>query len=284
VAIPHLPSGQELSRELADEFGYPLTDRDNLARVAQFIATTHQGAFARRKIQEKILRSQRKFDGGDRAKVPQNYTRLAALSLPIYLTTNYDDFLARAISAHTGQKAWVEISRWSDRLAEELGRYPTRQPSADSPLLFHLHGVADNVSSIVATEDDYIDFMVSLANRGMKERDGVLPHWVRRALAQTTLLFVGYSMNDWNFRVLMRHLMKQQKILRTDQYFSVSIQMPPDDKLIAPDKRKEAEQFLSDYVGTTAIQILWVTAEDFLSQLQERVAAARARLSVQASA
>ena len=54
VGIPHLPSGQEVARELAAEYGYPLTDVDNLARVAQYIATRYQAAFARRKLQEKV--------------------------------------------------------------------------------------------------------------------------------------------------------------------------------------------------------------------------------------
>lgn len=275
VAVDHLPSGEQLARALAKDHGYPLNDVDNLPRVAQFVSTTHQSIFAKRRIAEKIARSQASFDGGDRAKVPPNYTKLASLDLPIYLTTNYDDFLVRALRAHVTGPVRVEIARWHDRLIE-LGKYSAEKPTPESPLVFYLHGSLDDPSTILATEDDYIDFMVSLANRGPKQIP-VLHHWVRRALAQTTLLFIGYSLNDWNFRVLMRHLMKQQNILRSDQYFSVSIQIPPDSKLISPEKRDEAKQFLSDYLGTTAINILWCSASSFLNELHQRVEVARGR-------
>jgi len=278
VALPHLPSGEAMALELAEEYEYPLTDTGNLPRVAQFLSTTHQSAFAKRKILEKILQRQQAFSGSDRSKVPENYSKLAGLCLPIYLTTNYDDFLVRALRASTVGPVRSEIARWHDRLVEDLGKYSAEKPTPESPLVFYLHGSVDVPSSILATEDDYIDFMVSLANRGPREI-AVLPHWVRRSLGQTTLLFIGYSLNDWNFRVLMRHLMKQQNILRSDQYFSVSIQIPPHSTLISPDKRDKAKQFLSDYLGTTAISILWCTADTFLDELHRRVTAARNRIA-----
>ena len=106
----------------------------------------------------------------------------ATLDLPIYITTNYDDFMARAVRARTQRPARVEISRWHDRLLEPLGKYRREEPTAADPLVFHLHGHVSHDSSLLVTEDDYIDFMVSLANRGPKQVP-VLPHWVRRGLA-----------------------------------------------------------------------------------------------------
>jgi hypothetical protein len=277
VAVPHLPTGGPLARELAKEWGYPLSDDDNLARVTQFMATTHQPDFARRKVRARIEEGQRQFAQEDASGVPANFHRLAALDLPIYITTNYDDFMARAVLARTRKPARVEISRWHDRLLEPLGKYRPDEPTAGEPLVFHLHGHVSDDSSMLVTEDDYVDFMVSLANRGPKQVP-VLSHWVRRALGMTTLLFIGYSLEDWNFRVLMRHLMKQQKLLRTDQAFSVSIQLPPEEGLLDPDRRTAAMRFLSDYLGLTAIRVHWGNAADFLEELHRRVAEASPEL------
>jgi len=90
------------------------------------------------------------------------------------------------------------VCRWNSQLQEELEGYADGHPSAECPLVFHLHGQLSNESSLLVTEDDYIDFTVSLGQQGP---DSVIPHWIRRALSRTTLLFVGYSLEDWNFRV-----------------------------------------------------------------------------------
>ncbi len=272
VAVPHLPAGGPLAQELAKACKYPLSDDDNLPRVAQYMATTYQPDYARRKVRARIMQGQQLFAAEDQSGVPLNFKRLADLDLPIYITTNYDEFMGRAVVFRTKQSVRMEICRWHDRLIESLGKYRTDEPTPAEPLVFHLHGHVSVPSSMLVTEDDYVDFMVSLANRGPKEVP-VLPHWVRRALGTTTLLFVGYSLADWNFRVLMRHLMKQQKLLRAEQAFSVSIQLPPEEGQFDPDKREAAMKFLSDYLGLTAIRVHWGTAAEFLAELHNRVAA-----------
>jgi hypothetical protein len=274
VAVPHLPSGGVLARDLAKRFEYPLNDEENLPRVAQYLATSHQRDFARRAIRDRIQEGQDRYDAEQPGAAPANFVRLAALNLPIYITTNYDDFMGRAVLARYQKPARVEICRWHDRLIESLGKYRRDEPVATDPLIFHLHGHVQTPESLLVTEDDYIDFMVSLANRGPKDVP-VLPHWVRRALARTSLLFIGYGLEDWNFRVLMRHLMKQQKVQQSDQAFSLSIQLPPEDEFAAPSQREQAKAFLSKYLGTTAIHVHWVTAVDFLTELDRRITEAR---------
>src|SRR5262249_7426152 len=154
-------------------------------------------------VQARVEAGQNAFDAENPSGAPPNFHKLSALGLPIYITTNYDDFMARAVLARTKQPPRVEICRWHDRPVDPLGKYRRDEPSVADPLVFHLHGHVSNASSMLVTEDDYVDFMVSLANRGSKEVP-VLPHWVRRVLGMTTLLFIGYSLEDWNFRVLMR--------------------------------------------------------------------------------
>lgn len=266
VAWPDLPTGRALAEALAEEYDYPLPDRANLPRVAQYLATIYGPPFAKRRILKMIKEKQAEFQQSSGAEFPENYRILADLRLPIYITTNYDDFLKRALTA-AGRPPKVEVCRWNNRLYGNLGSYPRYQPTVNEPLVFHLHGEVSDFSSLLATDDDYIDFTVSLSQRA-QGKDAIIPHWIRRALAETTLLFVGYSLEDWNFRVLMRQIMKQQAVLRHERALSLSIQLS--DKDIRVEQRAKAERFLADYLGTSAIRIHWGEAAPFLEQLDRR--------------
>ena len=62
---------------------------------------------------------------------------------------------------------------------------------------------------MVASEDDYLDFLVNVSKdlaispTGPNQRV-MLPLPIRTAVSTTTLLFVGYSLADVNFRVMLR--------------------------------------------------------------------------------
>jgi len=269
VAWPYLPTGKQLASTLAKDYEYPLNDPANLPRVAQYIATVHDPPYAKRRVRNQIATKRDKFLESSRSDVPSNYRILANLDLPIYLTTNYDDFLSRALKA-ADRSPQVEVCRWNNQLYDELGGYSIEDPTVNRPLVFHLHGQLSNESSLLVTEDDYIDFTVSLGQQG---EGSVIPHWIRRALSRTTLLFVGYSLEDWNFRVLMRQLMKQQNVQRYEQALSLSIQLS--DTNIPSEKRPKAERFLADYLGTSAIRIYWGQAAPFLEELDRRCRRAR---------
>jgi SIR2-like domain len=270
VAWPDLPTGRTLSAELAAEHGYPLADAWNLPRVTQYLATVYQPTFAKRRVAERIRKAQLAYLDSNDGQAPPNYRVLAKLGFPLLVTTNCDGFLERALTAF-GRQPRVETCRWNDQLLDELGDYPQHEPTPDQPMVFHLHGQLDNEASLLVTEDDYIDFTVNLALRTTEQ--AVLWHRVRRALSRTSLLFVGYSLEDWNFRVLMRYLMKQQKVVRSEQSFSLSIQLP--DHGMHGTQRLKAEKFLNKYLGNSAIQVHWSDAAGFLDELSARVEAAR---------
>lgn len=61
--------------------------------------------------------------------------------------------------------------------------------------VYKLHGSITNLATLVATEEDYAE---SLAKLGTN----VLGSHVRSILASKTVVFVGYSLTDWNFRRL----------------------------------------------------------------------------------
>jgi hypothetical protein len=159
VAWPYLPTGKDLAKSLAEKFGYPLSDRTNLPRVAQYIATVWDPPYAKTRVRDHIVERLEHYRASARQSFPDNYRILADLGLPIYITTNYDDFMTRALMS-AGHSPQVEICRWNSALQEELGDYSTTQPT-EQPLVFHLHGALADESSLLVTEDDYIDFTVS---------------------------------------------------------------------------------------------------------------------------
>ena len=195
VASPHLPTGKKLATELAEEFGYPLPDPTNLPRVAQYIATVHDSPFAKRRVRDRIKARRDEFLASSGQNFPENYKKLSDLNLPIYLTTNYDDFLTRALKA-ADRTPRVEVCRWNGQLQEELEGYTKSQPTVQQPLIFHLHGELSNESSLLVTEDDYIDFTVSLGRQGesrLSRTGSAGPSRERRYCSSATALKTGIS-------------------------------------------------------------------------------------------
>lgn len=61
--------------------------------------------------------------------------------------------------------------------------------------VYKLHGSITNLATLIATEEDYAESLVKLGAN-------VLGSHVRNILASKTVVFVGYSLTDWNFRRL----------------------------------------------------------------------------------
>jgi hypothetical protein len=246
---------------LAREFGYPLTDVWNLPRVAQYVATSHRDSqFAKGQVADLILACE--STPPDFTDREQPHRILADLRLPMYLTTNYDRFMSLALETVVPQVD-TRVCRWNyeTRLAEDplVGA-----PAVERPLVYHLHGVATNIGSMLLTEDDYVDFLME----AQADLAQVVPAPIQEALGTTSLLFVGYSLNDWNFRVLMRSVMR--KINKSSKRMNISVQLPPADESIAPDRRQDAEGFLCDYLGTEQVTVHWGDARSFLGELRQR--------------
>jgi hypothetical protein len=168
----------------------------------------------------------------------------------------------------------VETCRWSDQLWDTLGEYPDlSSPSVESPILFHLHGTLKQDISILISEDDYIDFTVTMAVRGSHDiAQSALWSQIRLALGYTTVLFIGYSLEDWNFRVMLKYLIKQQGIITDPTSLGLSIQLSP--AALSTENQATAEDFLKKYLRMSNINVYWMEAAQFLSELDERVRAA----------
>jgi hypothetical protein len=240
-----------------------LEDTENLARVATYLAVKHDAMYPKEMLLESWFRNPKL---PDYTVLDEPHATLASLPLPMYMTTNYDPFMTKALIA-AGKKPHRELCKWNKFIKDSpsiFDKDPGFEPSPEEPVVFHLHGHDEFAESLVLTEDDYLDFLVSISRD-----EELLPHQVRRCLAGTSLLFVGYSLTDWSFRVLFRGLVTsvEQSLRR----ISVTVQLPPVSlQEEAGPRESEIQNYLSKYFDQIEIRAYWGTAQEFMTELRTR--------------
>jgi hypothetical protein len=248
-----LPLAKEIAEDLAKEFNYPLQDREDLIKVSQYISIT----IDRNRPKEKLLEKIKNAGLPDFRKENEPHWALADLPFPMYITTNYDDFMFQALRLRRKFPKRI-LCQWNNYIEKHEQSYKLSKscvPDLDNPIVFHLHGINDIADSLVLTEDDYIDFMVQVT----KKQNSIIPHQIQRALTGTSLLFIGYSLSDWNFRVIFRSLINQLGyISRTN----IAVQLGKDDE--------NQTKYLEKYFKEMKIEIFWGTASEFIEQLSKR--------------
>jgi len=150
-------------------------------------------------------------------KRPLQETLARIPAIKLYVTTNYDDLIERAL-VNADRRPNVLVDRLDKglllykqgaapkvvnpiELDSLLGDAQTGEPKA--PIVFKLHGSMDRTSaehdSYLITEEDYVNFL------GRPQGD-YIPAYIRRLMAGKSLLFLGYSLEDWNVRVILSNL------------------------------------------------------------------------------
>jgi len=263
ASYPTLPLGSQLARRWAEEYHYPLDDKSDLARVAQFMAIDRSPIYPKVTIQREF----RDVTPPDFDQPDDPHAALADLDLPIYVTTNYDSFMLQALKRR-GKDAQREFCRWN-RFPEIAGQRSILDgdyiPTRAAPLVYHLHGYTELLQSMVLTESDYLDFLI----RFSREQD-FLPPAIRTALAGTALLFVGYSLADWNFRVILRGLVSS--LPRTLGYPGLAVQLPIEGQ--SEEQIARTERYVTQYfseIPQIPVRIFWGNANQFACALRERV-------------
>ena len=204
------PMGNELANELAERSGFA-SRFPNEGITLPRVALDYQEQFAsRRALVDQII------DRVSTGKRPSPVVHaLAGLSFPLVITTNYDKLFEKALT-----QAGKEPER--HRLSE--GSSPpgldADDPDADHPLILKLHGDVDMVDDIVITDEDYIDFIGRMND---KDPFNPIPMYVRERLTRWSTLFIGYSLMDYNLRLLFRTLRWMIDAASFPDTFSVDI-------------------------------------------------------------
>ena len=186
------PFGPELSEKLAADCAlaaqFPDEDPRNLQRVALF----YEIARSRRDLVETIRNEV--HVGKKPSPVLQALGELDFLRV---ITTNYDQLFEDALRRANKQP---RISVYKPNL-EPTDDYGS--PTADSPVVFKIHGDIDKPESVVVTDEDYIQFVLRMSS---KEPFDPVPLKLKADLTEWTTLFVGYSLLDYNLRLLFKAL------------------------------------------------------------------------------
>ncbi|HEU0209626.1 MAG TPA: SIR2 family protein [Candidatus Udaeobacter sp.] len=268
-----LPVGGAVAENWAQTYGYPLNDSHDLIKVAQYVAVTQDPMWPKEEIIRAFNKRVKEVGTPDFGNPLQPHALLADLALPVYLTTNYDDFMEQALRSRKRDPQQA-LCRWNDYLEANKDTAPSAfdessyKPDVDKPVVFHLHGHSGVPESLVLTEDDYLDFMVSISRN-----EELLPPPIRKALAGTTLLFLGYAITDWDFRVLFRSLVSY--LSKSVQRGHVSVQLDPGASAADAEKAARAQNYLNSYFAVLNIDMFWGTCEQFVAELRRRWEAAK---------
>ncbi len=283
-----LPSPQEVAARLAQEYSYPFLHRDNLLHVGQFIGTMDnrrlrkqallclvEGYRARHGLPQDKRDRQRTLtevveasQWSERAREQfesEIHHQLAELDLPLYLTTNVDPFMTRALAADAEKQPRRLTIPWRETLSKEASRphYDLDPPpSPEEPVVLHLFGTDDDLLSMVLTQDDYLNYLTGLA----RNYEHLLPTSVQASLASTTLLFLGYQLEDLDLKIIMRGLLTNLDLERWGM-LHVAVQL---DATANPAAQQEVTRYFQKYFANSKIDVYWGSTHQFVADLHGR--------------
>lgn len=293
-----LTISDQLVAEWATLIGYPMHDKENLARVAQYYFVEQKDFLsARTKYLEflktflltitgedpdyadlaNVLKTQVQEQSFSEIAHQLDYPRfapdvedpmrlLARLPLPIYITTSQSDFLERALEAE-GKQPRTQVCFWSGEMASAKYDHkpdPDFIPGITTPLVYHLFGLEDYPQTLVLSEDDYVNFLISVM-QDTNTLNPVIPLNLRRALGESHIILLGYRLSDWDFRVLFRLVQQYRK----DEFSprGMVIQLKKHEKRI--DDVDKSLEYLGMYFDRRKFDIEWNDAEAFINKLWE---------------
>ena len=226
-----LPSGDELARHLVHDYGQlvepdlarSIREKSNgdweitldLLKTAQYVNTMNSRCLLEARVAEAI----------EAVEEPTSVHKLCAF-LPgflgqkgyqnpnlLFVTTNYDRLLERAFDAvglAYDLVTLVKDARSQARFALVKGHKVSflnrkeKDPDffRERPVILKVHGslapCRDVADHFVITEDDYVDYIV--------EFERLMPRSLWNKLERCQFLFLGYSLNDWIIRAVLRRL------------------------------------------------------------------------------
>jgi DNA-binding SARP family transcriptional activator len=210
-----------LASHLAEHFMYPTDEGPELPRVSQFVATLRGYGPLYDELHALVERD------GD----PTSVERLFAALPPVLrergaphqllVTTAYGHSLERAF-AEAGEEVDVVSYIASGR---NRGLFCHQRPDGDArvielpntyaselsldrrTVILKVHGQAHvdrEWESFVVTEDDYIEYL------GRGDVAGAIPIALAATLRRSHFLFLGYTMRDWNLRLVLGRIWGEQ--------------------------------------------------------------------------
>jgi hypothetical protein len=197
-----LPLGSEIGSYLASLSGLAHPPAD-LATIAQYFEYQGGRAVLDHTLDDCLAQP---------STIPQVHHYLSKLPGPlIIVTTNYDDLLERAFMKAGHEFDLIAYSNttgtresllfWEN--GSQMTEIPTNElsPSFKRTVIYKFHGFRTpnlaQESQYVITEDDYIEFLSRMV------ATKALPPSLVERFKSHAFLFLGYSLADWNLRLLL---------------------------------------------------------------------------------
>lgn len=249
-----------VAQKWATQYEYPLADSTDLARVARFV-NAHFGdaEYASGKYIDELKNvALPNFDDPS-----DPYTVLARLPLPVYITTNYDDFMEQALTKQNRDVKkdlckWIKSIEESSPIADQGFK-----PDVANPTVFHLYGYAPNPQSFVLSEDDFFQFLINVSTT-----PELIPNRIQKAITGNSIMLLGYSLEDWDFRVLFHFLAGYLKSSTSKTHVAVQISPTHEDQ----DIKQRAQAFFDKYFESRSpdIRVNWDTTQEFVTKLKAK--------------
>jgi hypothetical protein len=276
---------RQIAQDFARSFEFPLARHHqvDMPSVAQFVTVMTNSETLRSSLREHLaiqlkrhLTDEHEFGGLAelfvatwsrlRSAIQSDpHSVLARLPCPVFVTGHSASLIGAALR-EAGKDPVEEVCRWRpdvyDWPMSIFESEPGYVPSAERPLVFHVFGRLEVPDSLVITEDDYMEFMIRAA-----EDKSLIPPSVRAALADSALLLLGFNLQDYDVRVLLRTLVGQEGAQRLHRYTHVAAQVDPSGDVLSPER---ARRYLERYFGKfrqPSIDIYWGTVDEFAADL-----------------
>jgi hypothetical protein len=243
-----LPLGAEVARELVKKIvDFKGRDPQDLARVAlQFEFDSdrpHLISFLR------IILSDRECEPSPLLKT------LAKLPLKLIVTTNYDQLLERALNNEG--KAFERIIQPAEGFENtpDIRERFEKIEGYEGLILYKIHGSflnklnGEEPSPIIITEDDYIEFLTVVG-----VEDVGVPRLILKKIIPSTLLFLGYSLEDWDFRTIYKGLIERLPKHQKRKSFAI---------------QKDPSEFWVEFWQRKGVEIYDIDLYEFAEQLEK---------------
>ncbi len=190
--IPGLCTGGELAEWLAGKCESTNGKINDLTKISEIFVYEHGGdrqpleAALKEKIQ---IRCNPRPIHSVLAQIPQ---------IKIFMTSNYDSLMERELNKYGRKLARHVHNPLNPKTGHYKGTEYFGEQDKNIAILHKMHGSIEETGSIIITQSDYIQYLANLndVDRGM-------PLFFRKTIIPNfTLLFLGYSLEDWNFRVI----------------------------------------------------------------------------------
>ncbi len=305
VAEDFFGASRALATELARETNFPLDSHDqtDLAKVAQYILTQNSEKDVRGKVIDESI--QQLEHAGERmlgksvkdmnpldlmqAMVTETVRNdkdhdplkiVAGLNAKVFVNACCDSllelFLSQTMVNGKVKQPIPLITEWRDERRDDQSKPEFMgDTTVERPYVYYVFGKIQNESTWVLTEDDFFDYLIRTT------RYQLMPPVVGDALVTGSLLFLGFALDDWKFRVLFRLILAKGGKQLLQGYNHVGVQVDPGETTIANARR--AKKYLERYFFNSKIDIYWGTAGDFLRELQVQLEKTPAAASAGAS-